>query len=91
MNTQIRVKRSDTSIVYKCINRHIYIYIYIYTYHVSRNPKLPQAQLIQQQSLELTTLRDGLELQMQRHCAAATRLAEAEEKLEEAQCFGCSL
>lgn len=44
-----------------------------------------QAQLIQQQSLELTTLRDGLELQMQRHAAASTRLAEAEEKLEEAQ------
>ena len=68
----------------------MYIYIYIYiSCSLYRQVAPSQAQLIQQQSLELTTLRDGLELQMQRHAAASTRLAEAEEKLEEAQCIGC--
>ena len=69
---------------------YIYVYIYIYISCIPYPQVAPsQAQLIQLQSLELTTLRDGLELQMQRHAAASTRLAEAEEKLEEAQCIGC--
>ena len=35
--------------------------------------------------MDLTALRDALELQLQRNAAAEQRLQEAEEKLEEAQ------